>query len=197
MHSMQPSTDEIQWNLSITAQHTKGILSEYAFTMDFSLMWEWSGAKGFDVAACSTHSKICAPIIREETVIVTHIHVLGLYIYILRLQLSVRPLRKVSGNDMTSRLQRLYLGPWCVGSQNQAISVNVSHGTSYRHKRELLGHWDRTINRRQWTLTCSGLQIAKQPDSREDIVVVIIIQVVDFALCFLASHMLLERQRAN
>ena len=53
--------------------------------------------------------------------------------------LSVRPLRKVSGNDLTSRLQRLYLGPWCVGSQNQAISVNGSHGTSYRHKRQLLG----------------------------------------------------------
>ena len=52
---------------------------------------------------------------------------------------SVRPLRKVSGNDLTSRLQQLYLGPWSVGSQNQAISVSGSRGTSYRHKHQLLG----------------------------------------------------------
>ena len=37
-------------------QHTKGILAQYPFTMDFSLMWEWGGAKSFDVAAGSTQN---------------------------------------------------------------------------------------------------------------------------------------------
>ena len=31
-------------------------------------------------------------------------------------RLSVCPLRKVTGNYLTLRLQRLYLGRWCVGS---------------------------------------------------------------------------------
>ena len=52
---------------------------------------------------------------------------------------SVCPLRKVSGNYLTSRHKRLYLWPWSIGSQNKAISVNGNHGTSYRHKRQLLG----------------------------------------------------------
>ena len=36
----------------------------------------------------------------------------------------------------------------------------------------------------QWTLTCSGLQLAKQLDSREDIVRVIVTEVVDSAFGF-------------
>ena len=48
-----------------------------------------------------------------------------------------------------------------------------------------------------WTLTCSGLQIAKQLDSIEDIVGVIVTEVVDSVLRFLPSHMPLERWRAN
>ena len=50
----------------------------------------------------------------------------------------------------------------------------------------------------QWTLTCSGLQLAKQLDSREDIVQVIITEVIDPALPdFLPSQVLRERGRAN
>ena len=40
---------------------------------------------------------------------------------------------------------------------------------------------------RQWTLTCSGLQIAKQLDSREVIVQVIVTEVVDYTFGFLPS----------
>ena len=61
-----------------------------------------------------------------------------------------------------------------------------------------LASWtDCTKNRRQWTLTCSGLQIAKQLDSREGIVAVIVMYVADFVLCFLTSHTPLKRQRVN
>ena len=52
-------------------------------------------------------------------------------------------------------------------------------------------------NTRQWTLTCSGLQLAKQFDSREDIVQVIITEVVDSAFGFLPSQVLRERGQAN
>ena len=50
---------------------------------------------------------------------------------------------------------------------------------------------------RQWTLICIGLQLAKQLDSREDIVRVIIMEVVDSAFGSLPSQVLRERQRAN
>ena len=50
---------------------------------------------------------------------------------------------------------------------------------------------------RQWTLTCSGLQLAKQLDSREDIVQVIVTEVVDSAFGFLPSQVLRERGQAN
>ena len=50
---------------------------------------------------------------------------------------------------------------------------------------------------RQWTLTCSGLQLAKQLDSREDIVRVIVMEVVGSASGFLPSQVLRERRRAN
>ena len=50
---------------------------------------------------------------------------------------------------------------------------------------------------RQWTLTCSGLQLAKQLDSREDIVRVIVMEVVYSAFGFLPSQVLQERGREN
>ena len=43
----------------------------------------------------------------------------------------------------------------------------------------------------------SGLQIAKQLDSREDIVGIIVMEVVDSVLRLLPSYMLLERWQKN
>ena len=45
-----------------------------------------------------------------------------------------------------------------------------------------------------FTLTCSGLQLAKQLDSREDIVRVIVTEVVDCAFGFLPLQVLQERE---
>ena len=54
-----------------------------------------------------------------------------------------------------------------------------------------LASWtDGTKTTRQWTLTSSGLQLAKQFDSREDIVRVIVTEVVDSAFGFLPSQVL-------
>ena len=42
-----------------------GILAQYSFTVDFSLMWEWGGANSFDGAAGSTqdmHSQYALPL---------------------------------------------------------------------------------------------------------------------------------------
>ena len=50
---------------------------------------------------------------------------------------------------------------------------------------------------RQWTLTCSWLQLAKRLNSREGIVWIIITEVVDSAFGFLPSQVLLEGGRAN
>ena len=50
-------------------------------------------------------------------------------------------------------------------------------------------------NKQQRTLSCSGLQIAKQLDSKDG--AVIVTEVVDSVLRFLPSHMLLERWRVN
>ena len=61
-----------------------------------------------------------------------------------------------------------------------------------------LAPWtDCTKTTRQWTLTCSKLQFAKQLDSREDIVRVIVTEVVDSAFGFLPSQVLRERGQAN
>ena len=54
-----------------------------------------------------------------------------------------------------------------------------------------LAFWtDCTKARQQWTLTCtcSDLQLAKQLDSREDIIQVIVVEVVDSVFGFLPSH---------
>ena len=62
----------------------------------------------------------------------------------------------------------------------------------------MLAPWtDCTKTTQQWTLICSGLQLAKQLDSREDIVRVIITEVVDSAFGFLPSQVLRERRRGN
>ena len=61
--------------------------------------------------------------------------------------IKIIPLLRVSGNNLTSR--------------------HLSRGCSYRHQH--LASWiDCTKNRRQWIPTCSGVQLAKQLDSRED-----------------------------
>ena len=49
----------------------------------------------------------------------------------------------------------------------------------------------------QWALTFSGPQIAKEVDSWEDIVPVLITEVVDTELGFLPSQALLERRRGS
>ena len=56
------------------------------------------------------------------------------YTKITFVRLSVRPLRKVGGNDLTPRHKLLYLCPWSVRSQDSAITTNGSYGTSYRHE---------------------------------------------------------------
>ena len=56
---------------------------------------------------------------------------------------------------------------------------------------------DCTKTTRQWTLIGSGLQLAKQLDSREDIVWVIVVEVVDSAFGFLPSQVLQKGGRAN
>ena len=49
----------------------------------------------------------------------------------------------------------------------------------------------------QWTLTCSGLQLAKELDSLEDIVRVIVMEVVDSEGLPLPSQVLRESWRAT
>ena len=51
--------------------------------------------------------------------------------------------------------------------------------------------------RQQWALKFSGPQIAKELDSREDIVPVIITEVVDSEFRFLPSQALQERRRGS
>jgi hypothetical protein len=50
--------------------------------------------------------------------------------------MSVLPLRKVGGSDLTPRQmqKRLYLCPSSLSSENKAISVSASHGTRYMHE---------------------------------------------------------------
>ena len=50
---------------------------------------------------------------------------------------SIRPLRKVSRNNLTSILKRLYTVSVAMEHRKLelTISVNGSHGTSYRRKR--------------------------------------------------------------
>ena len=50
-----------------------------------------------------------------------------------------------------------------------------------------------TKTMQQWTLTCSGLQLARRLDSQEDIVWAIVTEVVDSAFGFLPSQILRER----
>ena len=51
--------------------------------------------------------------------------------------------------------------------------------------------------RQQLTLTCSGLQLAKQLDSCEDIAPVIVMEIADSVFWHLAFTHLEERWRAN
>ena len=78
--------------------------------------------------------------------------------------------------------RKLELGDLCAGTAVMALATGTN--TSFLDR----------LYKKQVTVepTCRGLHIAKQLDSREDIVVVIVIQVVDFALCVLASHIPLE-----
>ena len=64
---------------------------------------------------------------------IIHVHH---YIKMLVVRLSVCPLRKVSGNDLTSRQKMLYMYLWLpsVRGYSWAISMSGSHGTSYRHE---------------------------------------------------------------
>ena len=48
-------------------------------------------------------------------------------------------------------------------------------------------------NRQKCTLTCSGLQLAKQLDSQEDTVTAIVMEVVDSVSGVLPSHVSQER----
>ena len=56
IHGWCPTVINSAYTYQCSPQHTKGILAQYPFTMDFSLMWEWGGAKSFDVAAGSTQN---------------------------------------------------------------------------------------------------------------------------------------------
>ena len=65
---------------------------------------------------------------------------------------------------------------WAVERRKLELGDLCERQSWHWQQAQTLASWtDRTKNRRQWTLTCSGLQIAKQLDSREDIVVVIVI----------------------
>ena len=90
----------------------------------------------------------------------------------------------------------MYLWPLSNRGYSWAISVSGSHGTSLGTN---ISSLDRLYKNHatmdtQYS-TCSGLQLAKQLDSREDIVRVIVTEVVDSAFSFLPSQVL--RETAN
>ena len=63
--------------------------------------------------------------------------------------------------------ESVYLGPWSIGSWMAVRALATNTNASFL---------DRLYYKKQWTFNiCSGLQIAKQLDSREGIVVVIVI----------------------
>ena len=83
-----------------------------------------------------------------------------------------------------------WLGDLFHGTRNPHKQVNVV----YKLSLAWLASIGCTKNRRQWTLTCSGLQLAKQLDSREGTVGVVIAEVAGFtpskgvACWFIWSH---------
>ena len=62
-----------------------GILLLYPCTGGLSLMWDWSGANGFDVDAGSTQNTVCIPnmlsIQTWENTIVAHVQCTCMYLY--------------------------------------------------------------------------------------------------------------------
>ena len=75
------------------------------------------------------------------------------------------------------------------------ISVNNSHGTSYRH--EHYSFWDGMYKNRHNGHSCSGVQLAKQIDSCEDTARVIVTKVVDSVFGLLPWQVLQERWSVN